>query len=314
MKPSKVLPRLLAPLALCAAAVTLEGRASAGTLGIRDDAHALSSEDAAKLRAVVASQPFDGRVAFTTAYVEPQELARYAKSVLSAPNMVVVAIDPQHRHVRVEYGDGSHIPQSAWPGIDRAGNGAFAHGAWEEGVSDIFTAAGRAVDASAAPAPVAPSPIDAPQVARRPSLFGPVFLLFLVGGAVAVGLYFARRRSLQGPYGPGGYGPGGYGPGGYGPGGQYPGAYGPQPGGGLGPMGGGLIGAGLGGLAGYELGKLEGEREEHGRGEPRDPGASSNEDQGGGFDAGGGDSSWGDSGGGSDGGGGFDGGGGGSDF
>ena len=114
-----------AVLALCVAAVTLEGRASAGTLGVRDDAHALSSEDAAKLRAVVASQPFDGRVAFTTAYVEPQELARYAKSVLSAPNMVVVAIDPQHRHVRVEYGDGSHIPRSAWPGIDRAGNGAI---------------------------------------------------------------------------------------------------------------------------------------------------------------------------------------------
>ncbi|HEY4013837.1 MAG TPA: TPM domain-containing protein [Polyangiaceae bacterium] len=308
MKRIPFVPRLLAASAFCVAAVTFAGGARAGTLGVHDEAHSLSSQDTANLRAILASQPFDGRVAFTTAHAEPQDLARYARSILTEPDMVVVAVDPDHHHVRVEYGDATHVPRSAWPNIDRAGNAAFTRGAWEEGVADIFTAAGRSVDASAAPAPV-----DGPVVARRPSLFGPLLLIALVGGAVAVGLYFARRRSLQGPYGPGGYGPGG----GYGPmgGPPYGGGYGPPPAGGLGPVGGGVIGAGLGGLAGYELGKLEGERENHERGSSGG-GGSSGDDQGGGFDAGGGDSSWGDGGGGSDGGGGggFDGGGGGSDF
>jgi hypothetical protein len=306
MNRPQLIARLLAVLSVCVAFAAVAGRAEAGTLGVHDDAHVFASQDAAKLRSVVAAQPFDGRVALTTAYAEPQDLARYAKAVLTEPNMVVVAVDPEHRHVRVEYGTGSRIPRSAWPSIDRAGNAAFARGAWEEGVADIFTTAGQSVDASAAP-----TPVEAPQLAKRPSIFGPVLLLVLVGGAVAIGLYFARRRS-QGPYDQGpGYGPG-YGPMG-GPGpypGQYGGGYGP-PAGGMGPLGGGVIGAGLGGLAGYELGKLEGEREGRERGGSWDRGGGSNEDQGGGFDAGGGDSSWGDSGGGSDGG---DSGGGGSDF
>jgi hypothetical protein len=317
MKRSQLISRLLVAWALCVAAVTFAGRANAGTLGVHDPDHSLSSQDVAKLRSVLASQPFDGRVAFTTEHPEQQELARYARSILTESNLVVVAVDPEHRHVRVEYGEGSHVRRAAWPNIDRAGNAAFARGDWEEGVASIFAAAGQSIDAS-----VAPAPVDAPAVAKRPSLFGPVLLLLLVGGAVAAGLYFARRRSLEGSYGPGG----GYGPGGYGPMGGPPyggGGYGPPPGGGLGPLGGGVIGAGLGGLAGYELGKMEGDREARERGGSWDRGGSSGEsggssgdDQGGGFDAGGGDSSWGDGGGGggSDGGGGFDGGGGGSDF
>jgi uncharacterized membrane protein YgcG len=292
-------------LFLVFAAVSIHRPAYAGALHIRDDAHVLSADDAARLRSVVASAPFDARFVTSGDYPDSRDLSRYVGSLVTEPNMVVVGLDPQHHHVQVHFGTGSHVSPAERPAVEQAGNEAFRRHDWEGGAAAIFNVAARAVTgASADPAPV---------VASRPALFGPGLLLLLVGGAIAVGIYFARRRATVGPVGGPVYGPppygGGYGPG-YGPG--YP-----PPQGGMGPLGGGLLGAGLGGLAGYELGKLEGEREGRLR---DDPGAGRAEPEGRdeNYDAGGGGSSWDDDGGG-DGGGGFDagggdGGGGGSDF
>lgn len=312
---STMLPRLrslLLALPLCVATVTLTCDARARDLQIRDAAHVLSAQDVSRLRSVVAPVPFDARFAVTSEYPDAEDLSRYTRSLINEPNVVAVAVDPEHHHVQVHFGVGSHVARGSWSQIERAGNDAFRRGAWEEGAAQIFgeaaRAAGSAPDEAVPLAPVAPE-----QQAARPSLLGPGLLLLIVAGAIAVGIFFARRRSGSGPFGPGASG--GYGPGPY-PGGGYP----PQ--GGMGPVGGGLIGAGLGGLAGYELGKLEGEREGHDRQPSWDRGGGDpGETREGGFDAGGGGSSWdsggdgGDGGGGGfDGGGGDSGGGGGSDF
>jgi hypothetical protein len=288
-------------LALLFASLTVVRAAYAGSLAIRDEAHVLSPDDSARLRSVVVAAPFDARLVITSEYSDPQDLSRYVGSLVKEPNMVVVGVDPQHHHVQVHFGSGSHVRRSEWPAIERAGNDAFRRGDWEGGAAAIFVAGSHAVEGATGDA--------TPAVGARPSLFGPGLLLLIVAGAIGLGVYFARRRSAYATMG----GPGGYGPGPMqGPG--YPMA--PTQGG-LGPLGGGLIGAGLGGLAGYELGKLEGEREDRLR-EHAPAAGSAGADREESFDAGGGGSGWdnegGDSGGGGFDSGGGDGGGGGSDF
>jgi hypothetical protein len=302
---------LLLPLlaALFLAAATIVRPAIAGTLHVRDAAHVLSPDAVAQLRSVVASAPFDGRLVFTSEFSGAEELDRYTSSI-TEPAMVVVAVDPLHHQVRVHFGTRSRIAQSSYGAIERAGNDAFRHADWEGGAAAIFRAAAKSVGVEEG-APVG----GTPPVASGSSFFSPGLFLVLVVGAVAVAIYFARRRAAyDAPYGPIAPSPG-YGPGPFtGPG--Y--TAGPTQGG-LGPVGGGLIGAGLGGLAGYELGKLEGEREERGRDRAADVMDTGDDRGGGNADAGGGGSSWDDDdGGGFDGGGGGgfdgDGGGGGSDF
>jgi hypothetical protein len=292
-----ILPRLrflLVTLALLFAAVIPARQAYAGSLHIRDEAHVLSADDAARLRSVVVAAPFDARLVVTSEYPDAQDLSRYVGSLVNEPNEVVVGLDPQHHHVQVHFGTGSRVPRSEWAATEKAGNEAFRRGDWEGGAAAIFRAASLAVASPTADA----TPADG---VARPSLIGPGLLLLIVAGAIGLAVYFARRRSAYGPPGDPRYGaPPFSGPG-------YP----PQ-GGGMGPLGGGLIGAGLGGLAGYELGKLEGEREGHQR-EPLADRGNEGADPGGNFDEGGGGSSW-DNDGGGDFGGGGDGGGGGSDF
>ena len=290
---------LLATLALLTVAFGFARPAYAGSLQVRDQAHLLSADDGARLRSAVSTAPFDARLVVTNEFSDAQDLGRFVGSLLSQPNMVAVGLDPQHRHVQVQFGTGSHVARSEWSLIERAGNAEFKRGDWEGGVAAIFSAASSSVKSEPGDAVDPRTP--------RPSLLGPGTLLLFVLGAIGIGLYFAWRRSTYAQLGSPGYGAPPYAGGGYPPG--YPG-YPPQ-GGGLGPMGGGLIGAGLGGLAGYELGKMEGEREGRERGIP-DAGGNYGDDPGGNFDEGGGGSSWDDGGGG-----GFDGGGGdggGSDF
>ncbi|HXX67153.1 MAG TPA: hypothetical protein VEK07_08225 [Polyangiaceae bacterium] len=287
------------------AVLALPREARAGSLQIRDEAHVLAPEDAARLRSTVATARFDARLVFTNDYAEAGDLSLMVASLLTKPDTIAVGVDPRHRHVQVHFGTGSGIPRAAWPAIERAGNGAFRNGEWEAGAAAILGAAADATTgASEQAAPVAP---------RSPNFVGSgLFLLLGIAAIIGVtAFFFARRRSPYDASG-GGYGPtpplgaGGYGPAPYaGPG--YPA---PPVGGGMGPLGGGLIGAGLGGLAGYELGKLEGEREERDREIRPLEGQSVGRDDD--YDAGGGGSGWGDAGGGSDGGGddgGFDGGG-----
>ncbi len=306
-----MLTRLLAPvLAVGLLAVAVD--ASAGTLTMRDEAQVFTPGDTAQLRSIVAQAPFDARLVTTNSYPDQAGFSRFVGTLVSAPNMVVVGIDPQHHHVQVHFGTGSHIAEANWPTIERAGNDAFKRSAWEEGGADIFRAATTAVGQGAVTAPG-----TSPSTAGSGSFLGVgLFIMLVVGVILAVTLYAVFRRRSPG-YGSVGYGGGAPFPGGQGP---YYGPGGTR--GAMGPLGGGLIGAGLGGVAGYELGKMEGERERRGfdqGGFDAGGGGSSTPDTGSSA-AGGGGSRWDDSGssggGGGDfgGGGGGDSGGGGSDF
>jgi hypothetical protein len=284
-------------------ALAFPHRAFAGTLQIRDDAHVLATADADRLRSDLASAPFDGRLVVTNDYAEAVDLSRYVGSLVDEPNMVVVGVDPRHRHVQVHFGRGSGIARTEWASIETAGNDDFRQGNWASGAGAIFRAASHAVS----DAPASPREQPAAQPAAGSRVGSILFWTLIIGGGIAAFALFARRRSGYGLGGPG-YGGGPYGGGPYGGG-----PYGGPPPGGMGPVGGGIVGAGLGGLAGYELGKLEGEREqrvERERDYDDDRGGRQDDN----YDAGGGGSSWDDGGGG--GGGGFDGGdgGGGSDF
>jgi hypothetical protein len=315
--------RFLAPV-LAVGLLAVAADANAGSLVLRDEAQIFTPADTEQLRAIVAKAPFDARLVTTSNYADQPGFSRFVGQLVSGPNMVVVGIDPQHHHVQVHFGTGSHIPQADWPAIERSGNDAFKRGAWEEGGADIFRAASTAVTSSGGiTTPVTTSPGGS----STPSFFGlglGLVIMLAVGAILAVVLFAVFRRRSPG-YGSVGYG-GGVGPyagGGGGGGGPYYGPGGTR--GAMGPLGGGLIGAGLGGVAGYELGKMEGEREQRGYdqgGFGGGGGGSSTPDNNGSFDAGGGGSSWDDSGssgggGGGDfggGGGGGDSGGGGSDF
>lgn len=259
-----ILPRARAwvlAFALGTSALAVAPTAHAGTLRVADETHQLGPSQLQEISGVVARAPFDGRLVVTTEYADAQDLARYVHTLVTSPSLVVVGLDPLHRHVQVRFGVESGVPRAQWADVERAGNDAFHRGDWAGGASAIFETAAR----SAAASPLANQDEPARQLApaERPSMFGSTFLVLAVLGVVVAGLYFiSRRRDGRGGY-PDGYGPpGGYGPGptGYGPsGGYYGGGYAP-PAGGMGPLGGGLLGAGLGGLAGYELGKAAGER------------------------------------------------------
>jgi hypothetical protein len=300
-----LLQRFLAPV-FAVGLLAVAADANAGSLVVRDEAQIFTPGDTEQLRAIVAKAPFDARLVTTSNYVDQPGFSRFVGTMVSEPNMVVLGIDPQHHHVQVHFGTGSHIPQADWPAIERAGNDAFKRTAWEEGGADVFRAAATAVTSGAGVV----TPATSPAGASAGSFLVVGLIAVLVIGIVLAAILFAvfRRRSPgfgAVPYG-GGAGPypGGGGPY-YGPGGTR---------GAMGPLGGGLIGAGLGGIAGYELGKMEGEHEQRGydQGGYGGGGGGSSTPDNGSFDAGGGGSSWDDSG--SSGGGGGDFGGGGGDF
>src|SRR5258708_14872142 len=113
---------LLLASALFLALTAFAHQARAGTLQVRDETHLLSAGDTQRLQSVVSGTPFDARLVVTTEYPQAQELSRLVGSLVTEPDMVVIGLDPEHRHVQVHFGNGSHIPHGAWPAIESAGN------------------------------------------------------------------------------------------------------------------------------------------------------------------------------------------------
>ena len=293
------------------AALLVPSAAFAGTLQIRDPGDVLPAQEEVNLREAARAWPFDARVVVSTEISSRADFDRYVGAQVASANMVVVGVDPAHRHTSVHFGTGTRIARARFSAIENAGDGWFRQGQWRGGIEAILSSASSAVG-SGSPGSVAMAPAGSREEA--PSFPWGLMLLGLGGVAIAVMVFrAARNRAAAGPMGPGdpyraqqyppGYnpnGPGAYGPG-YGPG------YGPQPGG-MGGLGAGILGAGVGGLAGYALGSAMANRDEHHGGDhyagSDDSGSSS-------FDAGGSSSGWDDGGGGGDFGGGDAGGGGG---
>src|SRR5271166_3018385 len=186
---------------LALAALASSGSASARALQVRDEAHVLTPEDVTRLRSEVASAPFDARLVLTTDHSDAQELARYLHQFVSEADMVVVGVDPEHHHVQVRFGAGSHVPQTSWNAIEKSGNDAFHRGDWEGGAAAIFRAASAAVSIGAS------GPVGSAERAEQAPA-GPGLALLVIGGFVGIALlaaFFLRRRGVA--PGPGAYAP-----------------------------------------------------------------------------------------------------------
>jgi hypothetical protein len=273
----------------------------AGMVQLRDGANVIPEADRTALREEGAQYPFDVRVVTSSEHTQTADFDRYVAAQVARPNMVVVGVDPLHRHTAVHFGRETGIAPSQFRAIEEAGNSSFREGNWRRGVEAILASAKGAVGTGVVTAERG----VAREEVRSAFGFGLVTILVVLAGIGLVGAFIARRvrgGGYQQPPYPPGYG------------GGYPPGYGPGYGGG-GGIGSTLLGAGLGGLAGYELGKMVGEREHErdhdivdtgdmagGSGNFDEGGAAGGWDDsgGGGGDFGGGDFGGGDGGGGSD--------------
>ena len=256
-----VVRRLVALIAL-AIAVVFALPASAGTLHLSDDAGTFSASQLATLRQKVDRYDFDVRLVATSSYASKSDLGGYVHHFVTEPNLVVIGLDPVHRHVSVHFGTGTGIPDSAFKAIESAGLPQFKDADWTGGVTAILDRAETFVEHHGA---VRTTPAHGAPSRSASSGAGGLFWILGIVGVVGFLIWLVARRRASGPPAGGGYGPpaGGYGPpvGGGGPPMGGFGGYGP-PAGGYGPsgstgsrIGAGLVGAGIGGLVGYEIGK-----------------------------------------------------------
>jgi hypothetical protein len=313
-----VLRRVAAAVAL-AVAVLFALPASAGALHTTDDAGALTPAQVAAVRSRAQGCDFDVRLIVSSSYASKSDLGAYVHRFVTEPNLVVIGLDPVHRHVSVHFGTGTRIADSEFKAIESAGVASFKDSDWSGGVVAILDRAEKAVGTTGggqrAPAgSVEPSSGD--------GHLSWTVIACIVGGLGLVVWLVARRRSSGSP--PGGYGGppiGGYGGPPIGGGGYGGPPVGPSYGGGGSGIGGNIASAGLGGLVGYEIGKEVGEGH-HRRDEDEGPRRYERDDErrgdGGGdsgapgnYDAGGASGGWDDAGGGGGGGGSDDSGGGG---
>ncbi len=292
--------------------------ALAGTAQFQDPSSMLDEPSRARVRAAASSLPFDVRVLVDNT-PDVASLTQRAQASLSAPDQLVIALDPANRRTVVRAGMGLRIPTQRMSMLADAGNPFFRVGDYAGGVNAIAQYTGASLGAAGGAVSTRPFSRTSTGVPARSS--GPpvgVFVILGVAALVIGGLALARRRSppgftgggpgtpnyrspaTPGPFGGPAYGgPQQYGQG-YG-GGYGPGYGAPAAGSGIGTaIGAGVAGAALGGLAGYAIGS---------RGEQGTTGSNNDTVGGGGgdFGGGGGDAaSW-------DGGGGGDFGGGGGD-
>lgn len=108
------------------------------TVSIRDDVAILNRGD-------IASRwyPFDLRVITTTSISDKNSFVRMVRNEIErqSPNSIVIAIDPVHKYVAIEYGKGSGISPSNWDTIKKAGNADFKTSNWTTGVLKIADSA-----------------------------------------------------------------------------------------------------------------------------------------------------------------------------
>jgi Domain of unknown function (DUF5129) len=271
-----VIGRVVALIAL-AVSVLFALPASAGALHTTDDAGAFTPSQLATVRSRAQGYDFDVRLITSSSYASKSDLGNYVHRFVTEPNLVVIGLDPVHRHVSVHFGTGTRIADSEFKTIESAGVASFKDADWAGGVVAILDRAERAVGTGGGhrAAPVGADPSNAvghdgayPQSAPSSGGFGGLFWVVAIVGVIGLVFWMIARRRASGPPPVGGYGPpvGGFGPpvGGFGPqvGGYGMPPQGPSYGGGSG-LGGNIASAGLGGLVGYEIGKEVAEGHHH---------------------------------------------------
>jgi len=118
--------------------------AFAGRLQVTDEAHLLSSSDVSALQATASRWSFDTHVLVTVA-PSKASLESRAHAWVDAPNVVVIALDPQHHSIITRFGNGTNVRSGDFDAISASGNDAFRASRWETGIEMI----GARADASA---------------------------------------------------------------------------------------------------------------------------------------------------------------------
>jgi hypothetical protein len=269
------------------------GPAQAAAVSIHDDSHVLN---VTQVQNAAATLPDPVEIYTTTKYADDKAaFDREAQAKVTAPTIVVIAVNTQSRHLAIRSGATSRVTQQAAGTATQAFIDSY-HSS-PDYTTAIVAALGSIRGAIQAGAPATKEAVrrTATHSSSGVSIGGLLCLLVVVAAVIA--FLVRRRRRPRGPSGPiagamGGYGQPGYGPApGYGQG--YEPGYGPgygQPGrSGINPWVAGGVGAAAGGLLGYELGRDEGREEER----ERDERSDQNFDDGG-YGGGGADGDFGD--------------------
>jgi hypothetical protein len=290
---------LASAITVLATLVLAAGPAEAAPVSIHDDSHVL---DVTQVQNTAATLPDPVAVYTTTKFADDKAaFDREAQAKVTAPTVVVIAVNTQSRHLAIRTGPKSRVTQQAAAAATRAFIDSY------RGRSD-YTAATVAALGSIRTAIQAGAPRQNGPVRHRTaysssgvSIGGLICLAVVVAAVIAILVRRRRRPRLASSpvadYGAGSYGQPGYGPAaGYGPG--YAPGYGAgygQPGrSGVNPWVAGGVGAAAGGLLGYELGRNEGREEEREHEERSDQGYDDSGYGGGGADGDFGDNASGD--------------------
>jgi hypothetical protein len=259
---------LASTITVLATLLLAAGPAEAAPVSIHDDSHVL---DVTQVQNQAATLPDPVAVYTTTKFADDKAaFDREAQAKVTAPTVVVIAVNTQSHHLAIRTGPKSRVTQQAAAAATQAFIDSY------RGRSD-YTAATVAALGSIRTAIQAGAPRQNGPVRHRTAYsssgvsIGGLLCLAVVVAAVIALLVRRRRRPRQasgpvadydamGSYGAPGYGPAaGYGSGyapGYGPGYGQPGRSG------VNPWVAGGVGAAAGGLLGYELGRNEGREEE----------------------------------------------------
>ena len=231
----------------------------AATVNISDQARVL---DQNRVRSAAQSLPYPVNIYTVNNFTgTSSDFDQQARSRISSPNLIVIAIDTVHHHLTIVGGSKVPLSDSQYNEAINAFRSNYGSG----GYTGATIAAINALESSTGNGSGNGSGFSL----SGPGLFCCIGLLVLLAIAVFGGIIGRRRGFLGGrpmggamnapfqqPYGQG-YPPNNYGQG------YPPGYYGPgyPQGQGMNPWAAGGLGAAAGGLLGYELGREQGEEE-----------------------------------------------------
>ncbi len=158
--------KLLRSLPIVCAVLLWTSFALAGRLIVKDEARLFSSSDMSALGETAKKWSFEAHVLVA---VSPTKAAleNRAKAWVDGPNVVVIALDPEHRTTVVRFGNGSNVKSGDFDAISSSGNSSFRSKDFRGGIEAI----GNRADMSARQVvaqPPAPPPAIIVQPAPQP--------------------------------------------------------------------------------------------------------------------------------------------------
>ena len=162
------------------------------TIKIHDDAALLSSSDRSAIESAASSWRFDTHLLIR---VVPGtgELDDAAHAAITAPGVVVIAIDPTHHHTAVRFGTATRVKPADYDSIAKAGNAHFRAGEWGAGIAAIGTRAEASAEAKVAMA-VSNEPVVIEQGLSTGAWVGISLLFAAIVGVIVLVVRRMRRN------------------------------------------------------------------------------------------------------------------------